>query len=246
MIKIVIGTEENQYIPQKVLEFSIRQHTNSKLDIRSVTQKEKYLSETEFNLIRFKVPSIFNYEGKAIYLNAVQIVLADIQELNDTLDNQHLVGLVEDLVGYFGDNPAPKHKETSVMVFNCDQLQDWNPKIMFDNIIPNDAPFNPGQIHYNDFIQLKWLDEAKIQLIDSAWNHINILRQDSKLVNFSHIASQPWKQPEHPLTEFWSQWLAVTIESGFLDAQELEKAINQKHVHPYFRKYCPRKKFIFF
>jgi lipopolysaccharide biosynthesis glycosyltransferase len=246
MIKIVIGTEQNQYIPQKVLEFSIRQHTKSDLDIRCITQKEKRLGGTNFGFVRFQVPSIFNYEGKAIYLDADQIVLTDIQELNDTLDSQHLVGIVEDLVGYFGDKPVPKRKETSVMILNCNQLKDWQPKTMFDNVVPNDAELKPGQIHYRDFMWLKWLDEAKIQFIDSAWNHFNILQQDSKLVHFSHVASQPWKSPEHPLTEFWSQWLVATIESGFLDAKELKKAIQKRHVHPHFRKYCPRKKFFFF
>ena len=246
MIKIVIGTELNQYIPQKVLEFSIRQHTNSELDIRCVTQEEKRLGGTKFGFVRFKVPDIFNYEGKAIYLDADQIVLTDIEELNNTLDSQHFLGLVEDLVGYFGDKPVPKRKETSVMVLNCDQLQDWDPKTLFDNVVANDTELQPGQIHYRDFMWLKWLDPEKIQFIDSAWNHFNILQSDTKIIHFSHVASQPWKQPQHPLTEFWSQWLVKTMDSGFLDANELAKAIQNKHVHPYFKKYCPRKKFLFF
>lgn len=246
MIKIVIGTEANQYIPQKVLEFSLQEHTNSELNIRSITQQEKRLGGTNFGFVRFNVPHIFNYEGKAIYLDADQIVLTDIAELNNTLDSQHLLGLVEDLVGYFGDKPVPKRKETSVMVLNCDQLQDWDPKTMFDHVVANDAELQPGQIHYRDFMWLKWFDQEKIQFIDSAWNHFNILQQDTKIIHFSHVASQPWKQPQHPLTEFWSQWLVKTIESGLLTTKELAEAIKKKHVHPYFKKYCPRKKFLFF
>ena len=245
MINVVIGTEENQFVPQKILEYSIHQHSNSELDIRSITQQENRIGGTKFGFVRFHVPSIFDYQGKAIYLDADQVVLADLQELLDTLDSNHLLGLVENLVGFFGDKPVPKRKETSVMVLNCDQLKDWQPETLFNNVVPNDSVLEPGQIQYRDFMWVKWIDDDKIQQIDSSWNHFNVLRKDTKLVHFSHVASQPWKNPDHPLTEFWSQWLVATLESGFLEVKDLRHAIRKKHLHPYFRKYCPRKRFFF-
>lgn len=236
-IRVVIGTEENQYVAQRVLEYSIRCHTSAELDIRCVQQKEQRLGGTKFGFVRFYVPQIFGYEGKAIYLDADQIVLADLQELQDALDEKHLLALVKDPVGMFGEKPVPKRKETSVMVVNCDQLKSWQPQTLFTNVVPNNAELQPGQIHYRDFMWLTWLDEGKIQLLDKAWNHFNILQEDSKLVHFSHVASQPWKNPQHPLTKFWGQWLVKTIHSGFLKRTELLREIVIKHVHPYFLRY---------
>jgi lipopolysaccharide biosynthesis glycosyltransferase len=238
MIRIVIGTEANQYIPQKVLEYSIRSHTSENLDIRSLQQNQKRVGGTKFGFVRFHVPSIFNYEGKAIYLDADQIVLANLQELVDALDDRYSLALVSDLIGNFGDKPVPKRNETSVMVLNCNKLKSWNPDILFKNVVANDAILEAGQIHYRDFMWLKWMDEREIQMLDSVWNHFNILRQDSKLVHFSHVASQPWKNPQHLLTDFWSEWLVKTLNSGYLKRIELLRAIALKHIHPSFLKYC--------
>ena len=237
MIKVVIGTEESQFIPQKVLEFSIRYHTTNEVDIRCVRQIERRLGGTKFGFVRFGVPSMFNYEGKAIYLDADQVVLSDLQLLVDSLDDEHTLALVRDLFGTFGAKPVPKRNETSVMVLNCAKLKAWNPQTLFNNVVPNDVTLEPGKIHYRDFMWLKWMDEEEIQLLDSAWNHFNILREDTKLVHFSHVASQPWKNPQHPLTEFWSHWLVKTIKSGFLKRTELLREIAKRHIHPYFLRY---------
>ena len=37
-IRIFIGTQANQYVPQRVLEYSIRKHTSADLDIRPTAQ----------------------------------------------------------------------------------------------------------------------------------------------------------------------------------------------------------------
>ncbi|PSB04137.1 glycosyltransferase [Merismopedia glauca] len=238
MLQIAIGTEASQYIPQKVLEFSIRECTTSLLDIRCLKQSEKRIGGTKFGFVRFHVPAAFGYQGTAIYLDADQIVLADLQQLCEALEDPYSLGLVRDLVGIFGDKPVPKRYETSVMVLNCNKLKSWQPETLFKNVVPNDAVLETGQMHYRDFMWLKWMDEREIQLIDSAWNHFNILQPDTKLVHFSHVASQPWKNPQHPLTGFWSQWLVKTLDSGFLKRRELLREIILRHIHPYFLKYC--------
>jgi len=81
MIRVVIGTEPNQYVPQKVLEYSIRTNTDADVDIRFVHQSEKRMGGTNFGFVRFHVPEIFGFEGRAIYLDADQLVLGDIAEL---------------------------------------------------------------------------------------------------------------------------------------------------------------------
>ncbi|MEC4984355.1 MAG: hypothetical protein SAJ37_04260 [Oscillatoria sp. PMC 1068.18] len=237
MIKIVIGTEKNQYLAQKVLEYSIRSHTSAEVDIRFVTQTQKRVGGTKFGFVRFLVPSIFDYEGTAIYLDADQIVLTDIQELANSLKPESTLALVSNLEGYFGGKPVPQRKETSVMVMNCAKLKHWNPETIFNNVVPNDSSLEPGQIHYRDFMWLKWMDDREIQELEPTWNHFNILREDTKLLHFSHVASQPWKKPDHPLSKFWGQWLRKTIRAGYLKRRELWEAIAERDVHRYYLRY---------
>jgi lipopolysaccharide biosynthesis glycosyltransferase len=236
MVRIVIGTEASQYISQRVLQYSIEKHTpDAEIYIR--TQTEKRLGGTKFGFVRFHTPSMFEFEGKAIYLDADQIVLKNLNNLVSLLDEQHHVALVCSPEGYFGQQPVPQRLETSVMVLNCHKLRYWCPNTIFNHIVPNDLPLKEKQIHYRDFMWLTWMDPHKIQCIDPGWNHFNILNSNTKLVHFSHVRSQPWKNPRHPLTNFWVKWLLEAIDAGYIKRRELFHAVLKRHIHPYFIKY---------
>ncbi len=234
MIQVVIGTQPNQYIPQRVLEYSIRKHTSGEVEIRAERQSARHVGGTKFGFVRFTVPHIFGYRGKAIYMDADQIVLRDIRELVDALDDKCAIGLVQKPVGEFAGNPMEPRNETSVMVMNCEKLRDWNPATMFDRVVHNRADLAPGQIHYKSFMRLEWFDPSLIRAIDPCWNHYNVLTEESKLVHFSHVRSQPWKRPGHPLTTFWEAWLREAVREGYVRPRDVVKAVALLHLHPRF------------
>ena len=86
-------------------------------------------------------------------------------------------------------------------------------------------------------MKLDWIDPSRVQALDPAWNHFNIIRDDTKLVHFSHVRSQPWKNPEHPLTETWSQWLVQAMRAGYLSRFQLWREIMKGHLSKHFMKY---------
>jgi lipopolysaccharide biosynthesis glycosyltransferase len=236
MIRVVIGTEANQYVPQKVLEHTIRKHCAEPVDIRFATQTQNRVGGTNFGFVRFMVPSMFDYQGKAIYLDADQIVLANIRELWEALDDRFDLACVQRAEGVFGDKPVGQHNQTSVMVMNCARLRDWDPATLFDQVVPNRAELRPGEIHYRNFMMLGFMEPARVQALDPRWNHFNMIRDDSRLVHFSHVRSQPWKSPKHPLTKTWESWLRETIQSGHLGRLELVREIVKGHIHRQFWK----------
>jgi hypothetical protein len=236
-LNVYIGTEDDQLIPQKVLEYSILKNTKSPVNVHPVKQDMDRVGGTNFGFVRFLVPKLNDYTGKAIYLDADQLVFTDINELLDALDDDHVVGLVNNPEGTFGKKVVGKHNQTSVMVLNCEKLTDWNPDTMFSNVVPNRAELGPGQIHYRDFMMLSWYDQSKIQPIDPRWNHFNIVNPDSKLTHFSHVRSQPWKNPSHPLTEFWGGWLRKAIRAGAVGRIELLKEVFRGAIHKRFLTY---------
>lgn len=234
MIRIVIGTEANQYAAQKVLECSIRENTKKPVEIRFLTQDCRRVGGTNFGFVRFQVPKLFNYEGRAIYLDADQVVLADIEGLWDSLGENFAVALVQNPAGSFGGKEIKRGNQTSVMVLDCAKLRDWDPGKMFDCVIPNREELRPGKIHYRDFMMLSWMDSAKIQELDNRWNCFNVVLPETKLVHFSHVRSQPWKDPSHICTSFWKAWLVKAMRRGFLKRRELVQEILRGHVHASF------------
>jgi len=237
MIQIVVGTEESQHVPQKVLEYSIRKNTKAPLDIRFVFQEEERVGGTQFGFVRFHVPKIFGYQGKAIYLDADQLVFTDIEDLVRQLDEDHAVAVVQEPAGFFGSKPVQNGNQTSVMVLNCPQLTDWQPEVMFQNVVPNRAEITNGQIHYRDFMMLSWMDPSRIQALDPRWNHFNIINKDTRLAHFSHVRSQPWKDPRHPLKNEWGKRLRECVRAGFLKRRELFREIVKGHIHRSFFPY---------
>jgi hypothetical protein len=240
MIQIAIGTQSNQLIPRRVLEYSIRKHTSAEVDIRFPTPPAKRVGGTKFGFVRFCVPHTFGFRGRAIYMDADQLVLADLQGLVDSLDADHAIGLVRDIEGTFAGEPVAPRNETSVMVLDCEKLKQWDPDRLFEPVVPNAATLAPGQIHYKDFIRLQWVDPEWIQPIDPRWNHYNLVRGDTKLVHFSHVRWQPWKRPGHPLTAFWERWLAEAMEHGAVSRGDILKAVARLHLHPHFIRHAFR------
>ncbi|MGI9591415.1 MAG: glycosyltransferase [Myxococcota bacterium] len=234
MLTVVIGTEAKQRIGQQVLEYSIRKSASREVEIRAVEQSQAPLAGTRFGFVRFQVPALCGFRGRAVYLDADQLVLADIHELAAQLEPPHAVGLVRDIEGTFDGKPVQPRNETSVMVLDCDKLRSWDPDTLFTGVVPNRETPGPGQIRYRDFMRLQWLDPSLIQAIDPRWNHYNIVREDTKLVHFSHVKSQPWKRPRHPEARFWEGWLVDAIAAGAVSRGDLLKAIARGHVHPHY------------
>lgn len=237
MVKVIVGTERNQYIAQKVLEYSIKKNATVPVEISFTTQTEMRRGGTNFGFVRFHVPEMCSYRGKAIYLDADQLVFEDIKRLHDSLDDEHGVALVNSPEGYFGNKPVGQQNQTSVMVLNCESLRDWNPKVMFEPVVPNRTELKDGQIHYRDFMMLSWMDPNRIQPLDPRWNHFNIINEDTKLVHFSHVRSQPWKKPKHALAEKWGMWLREAVRDGYVKRWELVRDVLTGHVDRHFLRF---------
>jgi lipopolysaccharide biosynthesis glycosyltransferase len=236
-LTVYIGTEDDQLIPQKVLEYSIKKNAKTPVEVRAVKQELERVGGTNFGFVRFLVPSFNNYQGKAIYLDADQLVFSDINELASALDMEHAIGLVNNPKGTFGGKVVGQHNQTSVMVLNCSMLKDWNPNSIFKHVVPNRSQLKKGQIHYRDFMMLSWFNQKKIKPIDPRWNHFNIVEPDTKLTHFSYVRAQPWKNPSHPLTKFWGQWLRKAIRAGAVTRLELMREIMRGAIHKHFILY---------
>jgi lipopolysaccharide biosynthesis glycosyltransferase len=231
---VYIGTESSQFVAQRVLQFSIDCHSDGRVKTIPVRQKSERVGGTNFGFVRFQVPSLNRFSGKAVYIDADQVVLEDIRNLFDLVPEQFSIGLVTNPEGTFNGNNIPAGNQTSVMVLNCSDLADWKVPKLFSNVVPNREELQSGQIHYRDFMALKWFDQSRIFSIPPTWNHFNIVRDDTNLVHFSHVRSQPWMNPSHELSDWWNEWLVRAVKEGYVSRSRLRFEIWRGHVNRQF------------
>ena len=233
--KIYIGTERNQYVTQRVLQYSIDSSASVSVTTIPLHQQFRRVGGTNFGFVRFTVPSMNNFSGRAAYLDADQVVLSDVTKLFELLPQTHAIGLVTKPEGTFGGKIISEGNQTSVMILDCPKLSAWKVPQLFENVVPNRQQLSADQIHYRDFMALKWFDQSQIFSIPPSWNHFNVVQSDSNLVHFSHVRSQPWRDPTHPLSDWWNEWLVKAVNDRYLSRSRLYFEISRGHVDKKFQ-----------
>ena len=233
IIRVSIGTEPMQHIPCEVLKASILRRTNRPVEFSQSWDKANgwhpamkelpRLKGTKFSRWRWLVPALYANRGKAIYLDADQVVLSDIGELWDALRPGYAFAAVKNAQGIFGKKqPEPGAIQSSVMVMDCERC-DWT-ALKFCNKVAR------GEMDYRDLMQAKWLQDADIQELDPAWNHFGIRNTGTKLLHWSHVASQPYRKAQHPTAPIFREELHEGIKAGLVNRGDVFEAIGQGHL----------------
>jgi lipopolysaccharide biosynthesis glycosyltransferase len=239
-IKIFIGSGEASLVERKTLIYSLHKHTKRKLDIyvfngthnalehnqdepvlAPLPLKLKYLNgSTEFSLYRYLIPQICQYRGKAIYLDADIVCLADIGELWDAeLKEVDLLALA---------NAFPELGQglyrTSVTLMNCES---W--RLDLDTIF---SQIDRGlYAYYPDFFHLgppfRTHHPYRIGELDPRWNSLDCWNQETKAIHYTNLAMQPWKYHNHPYGELWFQYFREALASGYITREDIQLSIER-------------------
>lgn len=206
-IKIFIGTSAfgEDYIAEKTLEFSLRKHSTSPLDIIFLRNIEEGVVgrfdpsnwATPFSGLRWTVPEACDFKGKAIYLDVDQLNFKDISDLYNTpLNNAPF---------------ACRRGKSCVTVFDCEKMKSLLPSIQE---MRKDPLF-----HQNNYVKITKLGEP----IDARWNCLDgedYRIQDIWHLHFTDMRCQPWRptwykgvQLEHPRPDIVAIWEQYKIEA---------------------------------
>lgn len=231
-IKVYVGTQVEQMLAVKVLEYSIQKHTQHPVEVIPLLtaveaagieipmpQDPLLRPRTPFSFQRFAIPQLNGYQGRAIYLDSDMQVFRDIQELwTWAFDGADLLSVYEPP----GSGRPPQF---SVMVLNCEQLR-WNAPDLVRQL-------EVGRWTYQQFI-LKMAPADKIAaVLPTEWNDLErFTAGKTALVHYTDMNTQPWLSVQNPLGKVWCQDLLEAIETGDISKHDLEAEIEKGNVRP--------------
>jgi hypothetical protein len=199
-MKIFICTNENQSIGSKVSKQSIlNRSTFQESDIEIINESEfpelgrffslpykrkgKMIEHEKndmqsFTLLRFIIPQLMNYQGRALVIDPDIFLVQDgLEQLLDfSMENYSIYARSGSSKGSWG---------SSVMLLNCSKLHHWNLSDFIDLL-------HSGELDYDDLITLK-LEERKIGILETKWNEFDIIKEDTILLHTTEKITQPWR-----------------------------------------------------
>ena len=198
-IPIFIGASDQECdrIQEKILVYTLQKNTNAKLDITflraSNFPKVSALGwGTPFTGLRYVIPKLMEYQGRAIYMDMDMINFRDIEDFYNIDLHGKPFGMIWDSKQSVGERRARGSYCDSMMLMEC-----WNAPKFFDW----------DEVHnwYNTKAGFKWefmrrlrkfenpdnpIDNRAVQRIDSRWNCFDGQVTDAPLNDKGEIEEQ--------------------------------------------------------
>jgi hypothetical protein len=212
----------------KVLEYSIKKHASMSVNVVPLCdvpvplpKNPKNHPRTGFSFARFLIPSLCDYNGKAIYLDADMLVFADIAKLwVSSLDEADIL-----CAEHPGKNG--RVRQYSVMLMNCAKLR-WN----IEEVV---AGFDDGKYDYARLMYEFCIvpPDRIAPTLPYEWNSLEFYEEGKTcLVHYTDMPTQPWVSRDNQYAAVWYQNLREGIKEGFIEPSVLYGEIERGHVRP--------------
>lgn len=227
-VRIFVGAMEEQWLPTRVLEYSIREHASMTTVVTPLYRVPIPIPQplapqnqprTPFSFQRFLIPQAAGHRGRAIYLDSDMQVFRDIRELWQLpIGNAGLLAAGE----RFGNGRRPQF---SVMLLDCTAL-DWQ----IDGIVRS---LDSQQLTYEQLIYKMEVAPKLRADIPDYWNSLERYSEsETALLHYTDMEKQPWLTTTNPLAYLWCRCLIQALQGGFIAATEIEAEVRKGHVRP--------------
>lgn len=227
-VRVYVGSQEAQMLAVKVLEFSIRAHTDLPVQVFPLHEARvefpmpkaaRNRPRTPFSFQRFYIPLLAGYHGRAIYLDSDMQVFKDIRALwTLPFDGADLLAAREP--GASGRRP-----QFSVMLLNCGQLHWELPKIV--------EALDRGELSYETLMYEMAVAKAVRATIDPSWNSLEqYVPGETGLLHYTDMPTQPWVSRDNPNGPLWARDLFAALREGFLSRDYVMEHVRRGFVRP--------------
>lgn len=247
VIPIFVGASDQECdrIQEKILVYTLQKNTSRKLKIHFLRASDFQGVNasgwgTPFTCLRYAIPKLMNYEGKAIYMDMDMINFRDIGEFYDINLHGKPFGMVWDAKQNAGEKGTGNYCDSLMLIdcgktekfFDWDEVHNWYQPNAFkwtfmDRIQKYER--NPENRRQND---------AVIK-IDSRWNCFDGYKTDSEEIDgeqekynldqifqlhFTALSYQPWHssylmsaKATHERADLTDYWWSLVDEVNRLD-----------------------------
>lgn len=231
-ITIFVGTQPEQMLAFKVLEYSIKKHSSISVRVvplhEAVAQAGIIMPEprnpnnrprTPFSFQRFAIPALSNYCGRAIYVDSDMQVFRDIRELWTWPFNGAEILAVKE------PEESGRRPQFSVMMMDCAALR-WD---VADLV----AEMDKGRWSYEQLVY----DMAAATHIRSdlpeTWNELERYSENrTSLLHYTDMDTQPWLSTENVLGHVWCSDLFEAIHHNVISRTLVDEHIEKGWVRP--------------
>ncbi|MBO6805950.1 glycosyltransferase [Thalassospira sp.] len=231
IIKVYVGSDRSQSLAVKVLEYSIKRHTDRQVEVIPMTDLKipeprdvRQSQRTGFSFARWAIPELAGHKGKAIYVDADMQVFRDIDELWNVPLNGAKIAVLEPQ-RETAENVHYSKNESSVMVLDCEKC-DWTLEGLVKRL---DDDFT-----YDGLMRdLCFLNEQDIaRTIPADWNRLESFPQTTGLLHFTLMPTQPWVSARNPLRHVWINEVRRMVDDGELSCDEIQQEIDLGYFRP--------------
>ncbi|WP_202975755.1 glycosyltransferase [Bradyrhizobium algeriense] len=227
-VRIFVGTDRSQMVGVKVLEYSVKRHTDLPIEVTPLIDVKlpeprdpRQRQRTGFSFARFAIPRLANYRGRALYTDADMLVFKDIRELWSVDFEGAKVVVQEELPGQHAKHrkafaPGKRVKQCSVMLVDCEAAR-WDPEEIVRGL--------DDSYSYEDLMQnLCILREDEVSYrVPFRWNSLEHYDDTTCLIHYTDMPTQPWVSTDNPNGYLWSNEVRRMLADGALTLAELEQ-----------------------
>ena len=226
-VRVFVAATPAEWLPMRVLEFSIRETTSLPVAVSAIYTFNRTIPmpvaaenhpRTPFSFQRFLIPELCGYSGKAIYLDADMQLFRDISGLwNHDFAGCDVQTVLAPQKGRRG--------QFSVMLLDCKALG-WN----IDQIV---ADLDAGLLDYEALMYEMCVVRKVGRNIAPDWNSLERYEAGKTcLLHYTNMKTQPWISTANPLGHLWIACLRRALWDGFISRTELERELASGHVRP--------------
>jgi hypothetical protein len=232
--KVFVGVAERELVAFKVLEYSIKKHASVPVSVvplppvTRIPRSRANRARTPFSFSRYLIPELMNFNGVAVYMDSDMVVFSDVAELFSTpLDGSSVAVTSQVAVPekWTNDPHFRTGRQYSLMVIDCERAR-WH----IDEVIGH---LDSGEFRYEDLLYDLAIEPSTNVRgdLDARWNHLeSFVAGETKLLHFTVVPTQPWKDPSQPLWSVWEQLFLEACERGYVSLELVEKSVRRGHV----------------
>ncbi len=227
-IRVYVGSQEEQMLSVRVLEYSIRRHTSITTQVvplhrAGITfpmpRDAKNQPRTPFSFQRFAIPMLAGYKGRAIYVDSDMQVFRDLREVW-TLPFDGA-----DLLAAKAADATDRRPQFSVMLLDCERLR-WSPDMVVDAL-------DSGRLSYSQLMYEMALASSVRAAIPATWNSLEHYEPGrTGLIHYTDMNSQPWVYRRNRWGYLWTRELIAAVNGGFITLDEVREHVERGWVRP--------------